>query len=315
MLTMNLASPQTPLNILVIDDDDVDREKILRLLRHLPLNLNVSEGSSTAEALQLIHDNSFQCALLDYQLRGALGLELVEAIQNHSTTPTPIIMVSGNSDERIVANVMREGIFDYLPKRNLSAEHLHKALEHGLKWAQSESVTKEQRTRFNELAEGLPQLVWTCLPDGRCDFLNRRWCEYTGQPQEEQLDYGWLDYVHPEDQQSLVDAWSKSVKTGEELHINFRIRRKDSEYRWFDTRATAQRDAQGNILRELRANTLITASSFRLRNVVKYVNPPAPLANAAAVGMLSSNSLPVSVDFGNCTGALPSVLVPPVCVV
>lgn len=255
---MNLASPEIPLNILVIDDDDVDREKILRLLRRIPLNLNVSEGSSTAEALQLINDNSFQCAILDYQLRGALGMELIEAIQNHSATPIPIIMVSGNSDERIVANVMREGIFDYLPKRNLSAEHLHKALENGLEWAQSESVAQEQHTRFNELAEGLPQLVWTCLPDGRCDFLNRRWCDYTGQPQEKQLDYGWLDYVHPEDQQSLVDAWSRSVKTGEELHINFRIRRKDGVYRWFDTRATAQRNAQGTILRWLGSNTDIT---------------------------------------------------------
>jgi diguanylate cyclase (GGDEF)-like protein/PAS domain S-box-containing protein len=258
MLTMNLASPQPPLNILVIDDDDVDREKILRLLRHIPLNLNISEGSSTAEALQLIHNNSFQCAILDYQLRGALGMELVEALQGHSATPIPIIMVSGNSDERIVANVMREGIFDYLPKRNLSAEHLYRALENGLEWAQSESVTQEQHSRFNELAEGLPQLVWTCLPDGRCDFLNRRWCDYTGQPQEQQLDYGWLEYVHPEDQQALVEAWATSVKTGDELHINFRIRRKDGEYRWFDTRATAQRNSQGDVLRWLGSNTDIT---------------------------------------------------------
>lgn len=255
---MNVATVEAPLNILVVDDDDVDREKILRLLKHVPLNLKISEGSSKKEALQLINDNSFQCAILDYHLRDSIGLDLVEAIQSNSDTPVPIIMVSGNSDERIVANVMREGIFDYLPKRNLSSEHLQKALENGLEWAQHESVSQEQQSRFNELAEGLPQLVWTCLPDGRCDFLNRRWCEYTGQPQEQQLDYGWLDFVHPEDQQAMVAAWSNSIKTGEELHINFRIRRHDGEYRWFDTRATPQRDSSGKILRWLGSNTDIT---------------------------------------------------------
>lgn len=255
---MNAASHEVPLNVLVVDDDDVDREKILRLLRHVPFNIKVTEGSSTDEALHLINQNSFQCAILDYQLRGALGTELVTAIQNHSDKPIPIIMVSGNSDERIVANVMREGIFDYIPKRDLRAEHLQRALENGLEWAENESINKERHSRFNELAEGLPQLLWTCLPDGRCDFLNRRWCEYTGQPQEQQLDYGWVEYIHPEDQKELMNTWSNCVKTGHELHINFRIRRWDGIYRWFDTRATPQRNDEGDILRWLGSNTDIT---------------------------------------------------------
>ena len=258
MSTSSSALAEVPLNLLVVDDDDVDREKILRLLRRIPLKFQVSEGSSAREALSLIQDKPFQCAILDYRLKDALGSELVEALQSHNTCPIPIIMVSGNSDERIVANLMREGIFDYLPKRNLQVEQLQTALEKGLAWAKHESLVCEQRKRFNELAEGLPHLVWTCLPDGRCDFLNRRWCEYTGRPQEEQLGFGWLEHVHPEDKDNLIHAWSQCVTSGASLHVKFRIRRHDGDYRWFDTRATAQRDSEGNILRWLGSNTDIT---------------------------------------------------------
>src|SRR5262249_22528531 len=50
----------------------------------------------------------------------------------------------------------------------------------------------ERAAMENELShviETLPGLVWTTLPDGRIDFLNHRWCEYTGLSLEEA--WGW----------------------------------------------------------------------------------------------------------------------------
>ena len=43
-------------------------------------------------------------------------------------------------------------------------------------------VLRESEQRFRTLAETLPQLVWTSLVDGTCDYFNSKWAEYTGVP-------------------------------------------------------------------------------------------------------------------------------------
>lgn len=246
------------IQLLLVEDDDVDLEKILRLLRKIPLPIIIAEATSASQTLALINQQNFDCAILDYQLKDALGSELIEKIQNHKTSPTPIIMISGNSDERIVADVMRDGAFDYLPKRSLDAEQLTQCLQAGLDWAEAEYALREDRIRFNQLAEGLPQLAWTCLPNGECDFLNRRWCEYTGIGLQAQLGYEWLKQVHPDDRDNVMQGWLKAVETGDEMYSVFRIRRYDNVYRWFDARATPQKNDSGEIIRWLGSNTDIT---------------------------------------------------------
>lgn len=246
------------ITLLLVEDDDVDLEKILRLLRKTAFKLTIIESMSAEQALTLINNYQFDCAILDYQLKDALGSDLIAKIKSHKSAPTPIIMVSGNSDERIIADVMRDGVFDYLPKRSLDVDQLIKTLHASLEWAESERLLKEDRVRFNQLAEGLPQLAWTCLPDGRCDFLNRRWCNFTGIDEKEQLDYGWLKQVHPDDHKKLEQAWMNAVSSGTEMYVIFRIRSKSGDYRWFDTRATPQRNDKGDIVRWLGSNTDIT---------------------------------------------------------
>ena len=57
---------------------------------------------------------------------------------------------------------------------------------------QAEQALRESEARFRQLAESLPQLVWTCHGDGPCDYLSPQWVEYTGIPEAEQLGFGWL---------------------------------------------------------------------------------------------------------------------------
>jgi PAS domain S-box-containing protein len=109
--------------------------------------------------------------------------------------------------------------------------------------------------RWHELAEALPQLVWTCEPDGRCDFLSRQWVAYTGLPAAEQLDYGWVEQVHPGDRDRLMKIWNEAVGTGTLFDSEFRIRRADGVYRWFKTRAVPVHDADGRVAKWFGSNT------------------------------------------------------------
>ena len=72
----------------------------------------------------------------------------------------------------------------------------------------SERALGESEGRYRTLTEALPQLVWTCRPDGSCDYLSRQWVEYTGVPEDEQLGMKWLDRViHPEDRERAFSCW------------------------------------------------------------------------------------------------------------
>ncbi len=114
---------------------------------------------------------------------------------------------------------------------------------------------RESRARFKTLAESLPQLVWTCLRDGYCDYVSRQWLEYTGAPEEQQLGTGWLEHVHPDDRMKVRTEWARVVGTGDVYDETFRIRRHDGVYRSFKARAVPLRDPAGRILKWFGSNT------------------------------------------------------------
>jgi hypothetical protein len=123
---------------------------------------------------------------------------------------------------------------------------------------QAKEALRESESRLRQLAESLPQLIWTCQPDGLCDFLSPQWVEYTGLPADEQLGFGWLAQLHPDDRQPAITAWNAAVASASDFHVEFRIRRHDGVYRWFDTRAVRLRDAEGRTVKWFGSNTDIT---------------------------------------------------------
>src|SRR5262249_4304449 len=118
-----------------------------------------------------------------------------------------------------------------------------------------EQELRESESRFRQLAESLPQLVWTCRADGTCDYINPQFVAYTGIPEAEQFGFGWLQQIHPDDRESLIAAWNRTVATGDAFDVEYRIRRNDGVYRWFKTRAVALRDSGGKIIKWFGTNT------------------------------------------------------------
>lgn len=105
------------------------------------------------------------------------------------------------------------------------------------------------------VADILPQLVWSCRPDGYCDYLSRRWVEYTGVPEALHHGSGWLDAVHPDDRAATGAAWIAFVDGRSEYDVSYRLRRHDGEYCWFKTRGVLVRTESGEPLRVVGTTT------------------------------------------------------------
>jgi PAS domain S-box-containing protein len=106
----------------------------------------------------------------------------------------------------------------------------------------SEEALKRSEENLRTLTVTIPQLVWTCLPNGECDYLSPQWVDYTGISLDEQLGLDWLEpVIHPDDRDRTLEHWMGAVAGLNPYDIEFRIRRKDGVYRWFKTRGTAVR--------------------------------------------------------------------------
>lgn len=112
---------------------------------------------------------------------------------------------------------------------------------------QLEATLREQATQLRQALEALPTLTLGYRPDGACDYVGRQWTEYTGVPEPEQLGYGWLEQVHPDDRERVREEWRAAVRAGTGVDVAFRLRRQDGVYRRFRTRAAPIRDPDGNV--------------------------------------------------------------------
>jgi len=138
------------LNALIVDDDDVDRERLVRMLVRGPRRINVVEASSQAEALQLIRRpaSRFDIIFLDLGLTDGDGRDLVPQIHNEFDPDCPIVAVTGHADEQVAAASIKSGMTEFLAKRALTPERVAASVEEGMVWRKAR---QDQRRAEEEL--------------------------------------------------------------------------------------------------------------------------------------------------------------------
>ena len=109
----------------------------------------------------------------------------------------------------------------------------------------------ESERKFEELANSIPQIVWTAKPDGVTDYFNKQWYDFTGF-EESFGDQSWIPVLHPDDLQYCLETWYQSVLTGEPYEIEYRFRdRIKGGYRWFLGRALPLKNEKGEVIKWL----------------------------------------------------------------
>ena len=124
--------------------------------------------------------------------------------------------------------------------------------------AEEAEAFRQSEQRWRSLTEALPQLVWSATPDGACDYFSTQWTEHTGVAEADLLGWRWLETLHPEDREPTRQFWLESVAGHHPYDVEYRVRRRDGEYRWFKTRGVPIRDDGGNIVKWFGTCTDIT---------------------------------------------------------
>src|ERR1700722_11414211 len=85
---------------------------------------------------------------------------------------------------------------------------------------------------YRQIVDSSPALLHSARPDGYIDFFNRTWLDFSGEPLEKLLGWGWTSCIHPEDVEGFVRTMRESFAKGEPFQETSRVRRADGVYRW-----------------------------------------------------------------------------------
>jgi PAS domain S-box-containing protein len=129
----------------------------------------------------------------------------------------------------------------------LLSRRLDQALSHAIRFCRE---LRDSRAQLRAMADAMPHLVWSAGPDGRIEYFNERWYEYTGMPRARDEVADWTLHVHEKDRARVAGAWQRSIATGEPFDVEFRVgRASNGEHRWFLGRALPIRNTGGDIAR------------------------------------------------------------------
>jgi PAS domain S-box-containing protein len=112
----------------------------------------------------------------------------------------------------------------------------------------TELALRESESRFRELANAMPQLVWSADERGEVEYYNSRHVEYAGIVCTEGT-WHWQPMLHPDDMQATVAAWQSAVRNGEAYQMEHRVQMRDGSWRWHLSRALPMRNEEGRVVR------------------------------------------------------------------
>lgn len=149
-------------------------------------------------------------------------------------TGEPVLGVEITGETAAQMGVERTWVENWLPLRDAEGDvvGVNVVAEEVTERRRAERELREAQERFRTYADAAPAILWVTDPDGRATFLSRAWYEHTGQSEGDALGYGWLDAVHPDDQEASRAAFLDANERQVPFRIDYRLRRHDGVYRW-----------------------------------------------------------------------------------
>jgi PAS domain S-box-containing protein len=250
-------------SLLLVDDRPQNLLALEAILE--PLGHDLVTASSGAEALRiLLHRDDFAVILLDVQMPDMDGFEVAAVIkQRHRTSMIPIIFLTALSKEdQHVFRGYEVGAVDYVFKP-FNAEILRAKVNVFVElWDKTRQIREQaellaaqelaelRRTsaeRYRQLADAMPQIVWTSDPAGNATYYNRRWFDYTGMESADVDATAWTRATHPDDLALVLATREQTLGTATIFEAEYRFRAADGTYRWHLGRAVPILTDEGDV--------------------------------------------------------------------
>lgn len=171
---------ETKLQILIVDDDKIDRKSLQRFLQSSNLEVETHESSHIKDAIKKILSFDYDCILLDNNLPDGTGIELLNTLSSAEKNIPPIIFLTGAGDEMIAVEVLKSGASDYIPKERLGSEVLESSILKSIKINDLEKRSREaeqnlieRENEFSTILASVPDIIIRLDKERNITFVNQ----------------------------------------------------------------------------------------------------------------------------------------------
>ncbi|MGX2952219.1 putative bifunctional diguanylate cyclase/phosphodiesterase [Shewanella sp. JL219SE-S6] len=141
------------MNLLLIDDDEIDRAAIIRALDQSSLAFKVMEANCAQSGLEFACQQRFDGILLDYMLPDANGLEVLSRLNESAGEQTAVVMISRYEDDKLAQRCIELGAQDFLLKDEVNTSRLTRAIRNAKQRASMALALRQSHEKLKELAE------------------------------------------------------------------------------------------------------------------------------------------------------------------
>ena len=249
----------SPGTLLVVDDNEMNRDILSRRLRKH--GYDVVTAVDGADALAMVDAQEFALVLLDIEMPGLSGLEVLKMLrERRSTIQLPIIMVTARQESADIVNALNCGANDYLAKPVDLAIAVAR-IQTQLARKQAEAALQESEERYALAAKGANDGLWDWNLRTNEIYFSARWKQMLGLSDETPTcnPDDWFGRVHPEDTDRLMaDVAAHLDGLTPQLESQHRVLHSDGGYRWMLSRGVAVRNLDGKAYRMAGSQTDIT---------------------------------------------------------
>src|SRR5258708_22858914 len=111
-----------------------------------------------------------------------------------------------------------------------------------------EDSLRSNEQSLRQIVDSIPGFVSTANAAGEVELVNRQVLEYFGKTTEELRNWATSDAIHPDDLPRMIDAYRRSIESGQPRDVETRSRRADGVYRWVHLRSRPHRDEERRIV-------------------------------------------------------------------
>jgi PAS domain S-box-containing protein len=258
--------------VLHLEDDRYDYELVSEALRSEGFDAEIVRADSEADFVDALQTRSFDLILADYSLPQYDGFSALNRARSISPT-TPFIFVSGTLGEELAVETLKRGATDYVVKQRIerlgpSVRRALREVEETGRRKEAEKSLRRSEQRFRELADAMPQLVWTATSSGVIDYYNQRYLEFSEPASKDVRTLPGL-IINPDDLDRTIEAWDFSFQSGSVYEVEHRILRASGTYYWYLSRAVPIQDDHGVVVRWYGTTTEIHALKEAEEHLIK----------------------------------------------
>ena len=156
------------MRILAIDDNEFDRQRVLRLCQRAGLRYEGREASTLDEVRQALDDTAFDLIFVDYHLGSETGLDAIDLVASHpGQRAAAAIMLAGEGEIAVAVEAMRRGCSDYMTKATMTVERLQMSIATALERCMTVAALEEERATRAALERAIEEYASACTAEMR----------------------------------------------------------------------------------------------------------------------------------------------------